>query len=209
MSERVCVIFAREAPARFLSHLDLMATLEYAVRRARLPVELSQGFTPRPRLSLAAPLPLGYLGEREILDLSLHQPVPLDELARRLQAVLPAGLVVIAAEQSVLEGSTAARVTGAVYRIELHEAVPELDTRIAALLAEETLPTEEVRSDGLRYRDLRPLLRQLCATSDRIRHLEVELSARGTVRPEQILDLLEIPRGQARIVRERLHLREG
>ena len=46
--QKLTVTFRKGEDARFLSHLDLTATLEYAVRRARLPVALSEGFSPRP-----------------------------------------------------------------------------------------------------------------------------------------------------------------
>ena len=77
MSFRYLLTFRKHEGARFLSHLDLQATLEYGMRRAGLPLELSEGFNPRPRYSLVAALPLGYVGEHELLEMTLRDDLEL------------------------------------------------------------------------------------------------------------------------------------
>lgn len=207
---RVRILFRKEEGARFLSHLDLMATIEYSMRRAGLPLEISEGFTPRPRFALAAPLPLGHLGEGEILEMTLRAEMDPEEVGRRLQAAVPRGLVVTGV-QVVPPGqkAAAASVIGATYRVILEDRVPDLTERIRAVLARSEIPIREERRDGSRERDLRPLLRHLEALSggDGFR-LEVDLAEAGTVRPEQVLDLLEIDRRGATITREGLRLRD-
>jgi radical SAM-linked protein len=106
--QKLTVTFRKGEGARFLSHLDLTATLEYAVRRARLPVSLSEGFNPRPRLSVAASLEMGYVGEAEILEITLRESVDLAAAGERLGAALPAGIEIIAVEQAELGAKTAA-----------------------------------------------------------------------------------------------------
>ncbi|RMH02043.1 MAG: DUF2344 domain-containing protein [Planctomycetota bacterium] len=89
---RYCVEFAKVGPARFLSHLDLQAAFERALRRARLPLAWSEGFQPRPRLQFEEALPLGWSSERERLWVELRRPYPSASAARGLARVLPAGL---------------------------------------------------------------------------------------------------------------------
>lgn len=205
---RLSITFHKGADARFLSHLDLMATLEYSVRRARLPVELSEGFNPRPRMSMAAPLPLGYEGEQEILELSLREAVDFGEVKRRLQAAVPAGLSILKVEEAEPgKKSAASRLRGGIYRVTLPAAVLDLPARIERLLAASNLPVEEERQDGTRRRDLRPLIVSVAATDDRTLEIEVQFDESGTARPEQILSLLSIPPDGAQITRERLVLK--
>lgn len=204
---RVRIIFAKGDEARFLSHLDLMATFEYGLRRARLPFELSEGFNPRPRMSIAAPLPLGYVGEREILEIVLREPMAPEEIVRRLQAALPAGITILTVEEYATETkSSASRVRGAAYRITLREAVDNLPERVVALLERPILEVEEDRDGTLRIRNLRPLITGLRAADARTVLLDVRLDNEGTARPEQILDLLSLPRDGARITRERIDI---
>ena len=202
---RIRVIFAKGDEARFLSHLDLMATFEYGLRRARLPFELSEGFNPRPRMSIAAPLPLGYVGEREILEIVLREPMAPPEIVRRLQAALPAGITILSADEYATQTkSSASRVRGAGYRMTLREAVDDLADRVAALLDQPILEVDEDRDGTRRRRDLRPLIKRLLALNGCSLLLDVRLDNDGTARPEQILDLLSIPREGVRIARERI-----
>lgn len=208
--QRLKIVFRKGEGARYLSHLDLMATFEYAIRRARLPVDLSEGFNPRPRMSLAAPLPLGYTGEREILEITLRSIVETPEVRERLQRALPAGVSISSVEEVPAGRRTSAsRLRSAVYRIELPTPAPDLQSRVDELLNRSTLPVEEHREGTVRRRDLRPLLGSLESTpsGDGLR-LVVRLDSEGTARPEQILDLLSVPRDGARITRERIELND-
>lgn len=203
---RVRIIFRKEEGARFLSHLDLMATFEYALRRGSFPVELSEGFNPRPRISMAAPLALGHVGEAEILEMTLKESMATAEVAERLQSVLPAGInVTSVGEMEPGEKLSATRLRGAVYRIELQEQVHDLKNRIEELLRQQTLSVVEHRQGGERTRDIRPFVIGLRPAGDgRTVSAEVRMDTEGSVRPEQLLDLLSIERMGARISRERL-----
>lgn len=88
---RVRLTFAKEPRLRFIGHLDLARAWERALRRANLPVAWTQGFTPRVRLSFAAPLSLGTVACRELADVFFTEPVPPDEVLTRLGEQLPQG----------------------------------------------------------------------------------------------------------------------
>lgn len=92
---RYRVEFAKEGPARFLSHLDLQEAIERALRRARLPLAFRGGFHPRPRLQFEDPLPLGWESERERLWIELQEAWPSGSIARRLRAVAPPGVRIL------------------------------------------------------------------------------------------------------------------
>ncbi len=82
---------------RWISHLDLKRTLERAMRRAELPLELTKGHNPHPKLSFGPPLPLGATGEAELLALHLSEATGPAEVKERLNRQLPPGLEVIEA----------------------------------------------------------------------------------------------------------------
>jgi len=66
------IIFSKDGPLTYTSHLDLMRVWERTLRRAGLPLAYSGGFNPRAKLQLAAALPLGHTGEAEVLDVWLE-----------------------------------------------------------------------------------------------------------------------------------------
>ncbi|MFZ5595575.1 MAG: TIGR03936 family radical SAM-associated protein [Bacillota bacterium] len=89
---RYRIRYTKEGPARFISHLDLLRTFERAVRRAGLPVTLSQGFNPHPRMSFGLPLPVGVAGLSEYVDINLDTEVPLSSIVESLGKSMPEGI---------------------------------------------------------------------------------------------------------------------
>lgn len=202
--QRLRVIFRKGENARFLSHLDLQSTLEFSMRRAGLPFELSEGFNPRPRMSLVSPLPLGYTGEREILEITLSEAMPPAEVLARLGKAVPGGLTILEVIEVPVEGKSAAsKLISASYRVELPEPTGDLSQRLAAILARDEIEVEEERDGATRRRDIRPAILALEVESGRAFTLSAGYAG-GTVRPEQILDLLGIPRDGAHITRTQI-----
>ncbi len=71
---RLRVTFSKGGPLVYTSHLDLARAWERALRRAGVGLVYSGGFNPRPKLQLAAALPLGHTAEAEWLDVWLEKP---------------------------------------------------------------------------------------------------------------------------------------
>ncbi|MDR1514467.1 MAG: TIGR03936 family radical SAM-associated protein [Synergistaceae bacterium] len=65
---RVRIHFAKSGYACFISHVDMPMIFARAARRAGLVPELTQGFSPRARLALCPPLPVGVVGANEPAD---------------------------------------------------------------------------------------------------------------------------------------------
>src|SRR5688500_7774877 len=89
--ERVRLTFSKEGALRYIGHLDLVRMWERACRRAKLPLAYTLGFTPHPRLTLAAPLALGVTSAAELMDVYLREALPAGEVAERVGPQLPAG----------------------------------------------------------------------------------------------------------------------
>lgn len=209
MSVKLSITFRKGEAARFLSHLDLMATMEYAIRRAGLPVALSEGFNPRLKMSIAAPLNLGYVGEREIMELVLSEAVPPEEICARLGAALPPGITVLSVHEVTQNTKSAAsRLDTAIYRVDLPAPQEDLSSRVRSLLARDTLPVEEHWEGKVRARDMRPLIAELAAPSSQVLRIVARLDGKGSIRPEYLLDALNIPRDGARIIRESITIRD-
>jgi radical SAM-linked protein len=83
--------WAKRGGARFLSHLDALRALLRALRRAGLPLALSQGYNPHAKIAFASALALGLESEAEFVDVQLTRPLSLAELAQRVTETLPPG----------------------------------------------------------------------------------------------------------------------
>ena len=84
--------FSKKGPMRFISHLDLLRLLMRSLRRAGLPLKMSEGFSPHPKLSFKRALKLGLESDNEEAAVALKELINYEEFRKRLQAQLPEGI---------------------------------------------------------------------------------------------------------------------
>lgn len=161
-AQRLRVGFRRGEAARELSHLELMRAWEEAMRRAGLPLSYSGTRRPTPRISIAAPLPVGVTSSCELMDVYLRERVPPQEFLRRVAPELPPGLEAASAREVGLElPALQTLVRWAEYEADIPAAGRsrrEVEEAIARLLAAESLSWEHQRETKVRRYDLRPLV---------------------------------------------------
>ena len=71
----VRVKFEKTGKLRYISHLDLLRTMQTALRRAKVDMEYSEGFNPHMKLSFASALSVGVTSDAEYMDLELSEPM--------------------------------------------------------------------------------------------------------------------------------------
>lgn len=90
------LIFEKTGNAIYISHLDLMRLFQRAFKRAGLALKHTQGFNPRPSVSIALPLSLGVESHCELLDFDLDgDAVAGEEIMERLNHALVSGVRVL------------------------------------------------------------------------------------------------------------------
>lgn len=90
------LVFEKVGRAVWISHLDLMRLFQRAFKRAALPLKHSQGYNPRPSVSIALPLSVGVESVCELLDFELEGELPpMIEIKNRLNAALVEGIRVL------------------------------------------------------------------------------------------------------------------
>ena len=77
---------------RYISHLDLMRLLMRAMRRAELPLKMTEGFSIHPKLSIKRALKLGVESDNEEAAVVLKELLRMEEFRERLQKQLPEGI---------------------------------------------------------------------------------------------------------------------
>ena len=202
--QRIRIYFSKTNAMRFTGHLDLILTWERTFRRASLPLSYSEGFSPRPVLTLAAPLPLGLISTGEIGDFWLSEIMPLAEIQTALQRALPPGLQIsnILEIKDLFGFKLPSLVQAVSYTIALNTQFPDLEKKVNILLNTQNLIRER---KGKTY-DLRPLVNSLIYSPgnntrpDELLTTLVTLPG-ATGRADEILAALGIPRNQARICR--------
>ena len=165
----------------YLSQLELQAVLERALRRAGLPLSFSQGFHPLPLLSFGRALPVGVESRAEWFALTLHQALAPEEVAARLDPLLPPGMSVLrvdAVDKSRrTEQAEAEAFSLSLPTAEENAAVVRCFADFAALTS---FPHTRQTKNGPRSADLRPLLRQWDAGYAGLADARAEASAAVT-----------------------------
>lgn len=93
--------YAKIGRARYISHLDLMRTMQRAFKRAKIPIWYTQGFNPHAYLNFPLALSLGTNSEIEILDVALTEELNFDEIVSRMNQTMPEGLRIVKAAKPV------------------------------------------------------------------------------------------------------------
>ena len=183
---------------KYITHLDLMRFWERALRRAGLPVAYSEGFTPHPQISLAAPLPVGTTSDAELMDVFLSERVTPKAFLSTAASQLPPGIALTAAEEVGLAlPSVQADVRFAEYEVATTGEPTDARSKIDAFLAATSVPWEHRRQDEVRSYDIRALvehidLRDAPAGEVRLR-MRLRSDTTGSGRPEQVLAALRLP----------------
>ena len=217
--QRLRLTFARDDGLKYITHLDVMRAWERALRRAQLPVAYSEGFTPRPRIAIAAPLAVGVTSECELLELFCSERIPLARVQHDLPPQLPNGIRLLRVDEVPLGlPSLQSLMRAAEYDVEVEDArSPQAwQQAMAELLGREAIPWEHQRGDEVRRYDLRPLILGIellpvgagAAGSRRALRLRLRSDERGAGRPEQVTRALGLTVEPVRIHRTRLEIEE-
>jgi radical SAM-linked protein len=91
---RVNITFAKKGLMKYISHLDLMRLFMRALRRAELPVKMTEGFSPHPKISIKRALKLGIESDSEEATFVLREPISPEEFKEKLQKQLPEGIFI-------------------------------------------------------------------------------------------------------------------
>ena len=173
---------------------------ERTLRRAGVPLAYSEGFSPHPRLSLAAPLAVGVTSDAELMDVYLSTAMNPKEFLQEVSAQLPAGFVVLEAEEVGMGlPSLQSEVRWAEYDVEgpLEGTADELVAAVQRFLAAEHIPWEHLREEKVRRYDIRALVQDLKVEDVAAGRYRLGMRLRcdntATGRPDQVAAALGLP----------------
>ena len=185
--------FSRGQEIKFISHLDLIRLWQRALHRAGVALAYSEGFSPHPRISSAAPLALGVTSETELMDIVCTGWLSPHWFTGTVSQQLPPGIEILQVHPIAPNmPSLQSQVRFAEYRVEMEieNGQKDMESAISNLLAVKQLPWHHQRDTGQRNYDLRALIDDLwlidwhhpvCNIGMRLR-----CDSNGSGRPEQV-----------------------
>ena len=178
-------------PLAFLSHLEIMRLWQRAMLRCHLPIAWSQGFNPRPKLSLGPARNVGVEGLSEYLDAEFSADVKSAALIEKLNGILPDGVRVLKAREiptgtKMLE----AVINEAVYKVTFLNGMPEdAADKVKALMDADQCLYLRKSPKGEKEIDLRSYLLGIELQGDTM-FLSVKTGTSGSLRVAELLTVL-------------------
>ena len=190
--DKLRLIFEKTGRAAYISHLDLMRTMQRAFLRAELPLRYSEGFNPHAQISMVLPLSLGHESVCEVMDFRVYADCKLSAMPKKLTAVLPEGIRVLKVYEPKQKGSNLKwlRVTG---RFCYDKGVsPELCAALEQFFARDGIVITRRTKRGEGETDIRPAIREFSAVcqGDEIALNAVVSAQEPTLNPEHLVSAL-------------------
>lgn len=148
------VFFSKTGRAKYISHLDLNRVMQRAIRRAKLPVWYTEGYSPHMYVQFMLPLSLGQEGVREAMDFRLLEDMDYGEVTARLNEALPLDIRAVETAAPVMKNTD---ITAAEYEI-----TADIDRgKFLAFAQSEKIIVEKKTKKGTSEVDLKPLITEL------------------------------------------------
>jgi radical SAM-linked protein len=192
------ITFGIEGNLCYLSQHETVSMLQRALIRAGVRLIYSQGFNPRPRLSLPLPRAVGVRSDCEMLCAQVEAGDDTAESIRpRLEGQLPEGCTI--REIRLTETKASFQPVAATYRISVSDlsADPSIQQAMARLREDlaEHRPVEVRRTTGAsgpsRILDVGPYLSTIEQGSDWV-SCRCRITPQGSVRIEELMGVLKI-----------------
>jgi radical SAM-linked protein len=191
--QRMRIRFSRGEELKFISHLDIMRLWQRVLQRAGITLAYTEGFSPHPRISLAAPLAVGVTSQAELMDVFCSKWVSPHSFTAAASQQLPPGIQILQVNiVAPTLPSLQSQVSQAEYEVEIETDQDQTKVKGALdhLLSLEELPWHHQRDTGTRNYDLRALIDSLWLADWRQGHCTIGMKLRcdnnGSGRPEQV-----------------------
>lgn len=213
--------YSKTTEGRFMSHLDLLRTMERVFRRAKLPLAFSQGFNPHPKISFGSALAVGVTSEGEYVDVELTRELPLEQIKESLDVAMPSAVKILEIKKiDTRKQGLMAVINVARYQVEIPMlgsiSQAEFDEALTKVWQVPTYQVERRGKRGIRQVDIKQGIFILVGQviDDKIKvEMELQTGSKGNVKPEEVVkmikELCEIPLGEnMRIHREGLYIKK-
>ena len=157
------LLFEKTGRAVWISHLDLMRLFQRAFKRAGLPLTHTQGYNPRPSVSIALPLSVGVESKCELLEYELvgEEKPSHKEIVARLNEALTEGIRVIHSYDNCAKIKNIAYLDATV-DLEYDMGIPEnAEAAIEDLFSRKEILVEKKGKNGPTEQNIAPMIKKL------------------------------------------------
>lgn len=171
MKVRYLIKFTKGFKIKFISHLDIMKTLQRIIKRSGIPIKYSKGFNPHMTMSIAQPLSVGIYSDGEYMDVELTEDMDtnvikdsLNENSTRNIEFLEV-VKIVDKEGEKKTPKSMASIDAARYKITIkYNNTERLEEELKGLMDLESWETIKRTKKGEKEADIRPLVKEISYT---------------------------------------------
>ncbi len=206
---KIRIKFAKYGVMKFIGHLDVMRFFQKAIRRADIDIRFSEGFSPHPVMSFAAPLGVGMESLGEYLDIEVNSMTSAEEMKDALNREMADGFSILSV-RVLPDGSQNAMASVAAARYQIFYSdrqengpccfpIDRIEEKLAAFYARERIPMIKKTKKGERELNLKPGIFELQIQEIPHPFMEeekkcqavsmlVDASSSGNIKPTMVLE---------------------
>lgn len=231
---KVRIKFSKQGSMKFVGHLDIMRYFQKVMRRARVNIRYSEGFSPHQIMSFAAPLGVGITSSGEYLDIEIldgpdcaGDPTEaraalsafLTAMTRRLNEAMVEEIQVLGCRRLKDSAKNAMSIVCAAdYTLEFRDGYRPEDLdgffeKLALFYSQPQILITKKTKKGQKDMDLKPLIYRLERRGDTV-FMRVSTGSTDNIKPELVMETFygqqqwEYPRFAFQIQREEIYGRE-
>ncbi|MBO7612092.1 MAG: TIGR03960 family B12-binding radical SAM protein [Elusimicrobia bacterium] len=203
---RVLLKFSREGFVKYVSQLEQIDFFRRALKRTKLPLAYTNGFSPQVKAAFGPAIAVGYESDSEYVDLSLTEKVDLEQIKQEISKILPEGYKLLDAKYIPLRfPSIESIVNLAEYTV---KGVKLEQSYLDEYLNQEQILIKKVKKDKETIVDVKDLIREIQIVDDNTLKIFLRFGPTKNMKLEKILqNLLKIQEKSIKILytkRERL-----
>lgn len=187
--------YTKTGVLRFIGHLDVMRFFQKAIRRAKLDVSYTKGFSPHQIISFAAPMPLGMTSEGEYFDGEFDSVTSTEDMMHRLNETMPDEIQVLDIVQLPEDAKPSMAVVSAsdyyIYRNEEsdEDMVSQLKTILTGFYEQPEIQILKKSKSKEVVTDIKPFIWDIKLYRDGI-YMLLASGSKDNLKPELVMDAL-------------------
>ena len=206
---KVRIKFTKHGPVKYIGHLDIMRYFQKAIRRAKLDIAYSEGYSPHQIMSFAQPLGVGLESNGEYMDVEMVSHTTADDMIHKLNMTMAEGItissMVLLPETTGNAMATVAAAKYSIYFKKAYKVTFDLTTAVEAFMKMDQLLVTKKTKKSEAQLDLKPAIYEFSVKSPEQEVLEqdlalhseipalsllVDASSSGNIKPVLVLEAL-------------------
>lgn len=191
---KIRIKFAKYGNLKYIGHLDIMRCFQKMMRRAKVDIRYSEGFSPHQIMSFASPLGLGLTSQGEYVDIEVLSTESSKQMIERINAVTVEGITVLDyVELPDICKTAMSQIAAADYELTFADAwtAAFVDQFEAFMSQASIMVSKQTKKQVLEY-DLKPLVYSWSFDETRtIMNMQVSAGSVANLKPEQVTEAFE------------------